>query len=648
MGYRSLKQCADDLERHDRLVRIEAPVDAYLEAAAIHRRVYAAGGPALLFANVTGCRFPMVSNLFGAVERAKWLFRDTYRSVQRLIDLKIDPTRALKAPIKYAMAPLGAARMLPGYARRGAVLANETTLSQLPQMQSWPRDGGPFVTLPQVYSEDPTTKPGSRAALMKSNLGMYRVQLSGNEYAKDAEVGLHYQLHRSIGVHQSAAMAAGKPFPVNIFLGGSPAMTLAAVMPLPEGMSELTFAGALGGRRIKMARRATGQGPTALPVYADADFAICGAVVDDETLPEGPFGDHLGYYALKHDFPVLRVDKVYHRDDAIWPFTVVGRPPAEDTAFGELIHDLTGPVIPTVLPGVKGVNAVDEAGVHPLLLAIGSERYMPFLKEQRPQELLTQASAILGQGQLSLAKFLWIANHTDNTQLDLHDLGGFFAHMLRRADWRRDLHFHTQTTIDTLDYSGEGVNAGSKVVVAAAGPPRFELATETPRGLKLPAGFAEARVVMPGVLAIGGPRLPPPTFDYDAVRRGTLTGEQAEAAGQIDARQQTADDMRRFCEAFGEADPINNFRLVLIVDDAPFTAANVANFVWVTFTRANPAVDVHGIGAFCRDKHWGCRGPLVIDARIKPHHAPAVEEDPEVSRKVEAMAARGGPLHGLF
>ncbi len=637
MGYRSLKSCVDDLAKHNQLVCIDAPVDAYLEAAAIHRRVFAAGGPAIYFAQVAGCRFPMVSNLFGDIDRARWIFRDTYRSVQRLIDLKIDPTRALKEPWKYATAPLGALRMLPGYSRRGAVLENQTTLGQLPQLTSWPRDGGPFVTLPQVYTED-VSSPG----LMKSNLGMYRVQFGGNEYAED-EVGLHYQLHRSIGVHHKAAMAAGELFAVNIFVGGSPAMTLAAVMPLPEGMSELTFAGALAGRRIKMVRQAEG-----LPVYADADFAICGVVVDGVAKPEGPFGDHLGYYALQHDFPVLRVSKVYHRADAIWPFTVVGRPPAEDTAFGELIHDLTGPIIPTVLPGIKGVNAVDAAGVHPLLLAIGSERYMPWMKEPRPQELLTQASAILGQGQLSLAKFLWIANHSDDPLLDLHDIGSFFRHMLSRADWRRDLHFHTQTTIDTLDYSGEGFNAGSKLVVAAAGPPRFELATAVPDKLKLPAGFAGAWVVLPGVLAVGAPKLPAPLFDYDAVRRGAQSGEQMETAGLAAAGKQSTADRRRFCEAFGPDDPINQFRLILLVDDPAFVAESLNNFLWATFTRSNPATDVDGIAAFCRDKHWGCQGALVIDARIKPHHAPVVEEDPEITKKVESLATAGGPLRGLI
>ena len=199
-------------------------------------------------------------------------------------------------------------------------------------------------------------------------------------------------------------------------------MTVAAVMPLPEGMSELTFAGALAGHRIQMVKQTN-----AAAIYAQADFCISGTIDPQRQLPEGPFGDHLGYYSLTHDFPVLNVKSVYHRKGAIWPFTVVGRPPQEDTVFGELIHELTGPVIPTVLPGIKAVNAVDASGVHPLLLAIGSERYVPYRPTDRPQELLTQANAVLGQGQMSLAKYLWIIDEACDPELDIDDIEIFLC-----------------------------------------------------------------------------------------------------------------------------------------------------------------------------------------------------------------------------
>lgn len=609
MGHRSTREAVLDLERHGKLLRVEEELDARLEIPEVHRRVCAQGGPALLFTKVKGCRFPVASNLFGTIERARFLFRDTLEKVQRLVELKIDPTRGLRNPMRYWHAPWYGVAMLPRRVRSGPVLKNETTISSLPQIVSWPEDGGPFVTLPQVYTES-TTRPG----LPHSNLGMYRIQLGGNEYATDREIGLHYQLHRGIGIHHQEAISAGKPFRVNCFVGGAPAMSLAAVMPLPEGMSELGFAGALAGRRIPMIVR-----NGALPIYADADFCITGVVDGDRMLPEGPFGDHLGYYSLKHPFPVLRVEKVYHRDGAIWPFTVVGRPPQEDTIFGQLIHGITGPVIPTVIHGVKAVHAVDAAGVHPLLLAIGSERYMPFLDRPAPQELLTQANAILGQGQLSLAKYLFIVSHNDAPTLDIHDIDAFLSHLLSRIDWSRDVHFQTRTTIDTLDYSGGGLNSGSKVVFAAVGPPKRELLRETPSSLSLPEGCGAARLCLPGVLAVAGPR----HASFDGLRD---------------------DFASKLAAAIGERDWPEGLPLLVIVDDAEFTAKTLNNFLWVTFTRSNPAADIFGAKETVEEKHWGCRSPLIIDARIKSHHAPVCEVDDATARRIDALAAKGGPL----
>jgi len=614
MGYRSLADCVEDLRRTGRLVAIEQPISPDLEASAIQRRLYEVGGPAVLFRRVEGTDFPMVGNLFGTRERTHFLFRDTLEAVRHLVELKVRPPAALARPWRYRDVPFAALHLLPRRVRRGPILEHRTTLSRLPRLKSWPGDGGPFVTLPQVYSEDP-----DRPGLAKSNLGMYRVQLSGNDYEPDREVGLHYQLHRGIGVHHSAAIRRGDPLRATVFVGGPPALAVAAVMPLPEGLPELSFAGALGGRRVAMARDPLG----GLPLIAEADFAIVGRIDPDARKPEGPFGDHLGYYAMTHDFPVLKVERVYHRPGAIWPFTSVGRPPQEDTSFGELIHELTGPLVPTVLPGVHAVNAVDAAGVHPLLLAIGGERYVPYASVRRPQELLTSANAILGQGQMSLAKYLLIAAKEDDPDLDIHDVPAFFRHVLERVDWTTDLHFQTRTTIDTLDYSGHGLNQGSKVVIAAAGPRRRALLTEILPSLRLPEGFDDPRVALPGILAVRGPAyLPDPTGEDPA--------------------------LGRFCRSAGAADPIAAFALVVVVDDSEFVARSPRNFLWATFTRSNPAADIDGIGAFTHRKHWGCTGPPVIDARIKPHHAPPLVDDPAIERRVDALGAPGGPLHGLI
>lgn len=611
MGYKTLKHCLDDLERNGQLKRIDAETDPYLEMGVIQRKVYESGGPALLFTNVKGCRFPMAGNIFGTMERTKFIFRDTLSAIEAMVKAKTDPAYLFRNPSKLLKLPKAALNILPKTVHDAPVMKNRIELKDIPQLVGWQKDGGAFITLPQVYTESP-----EKAGYRNSNLGMYRVQISGNDYLPD-EAGLHYQLHRGLGIHHTQALAKGERLNVSVFIGGAPSMTIAAVMPLPEGMPEISFAGALGGHRMPFYRPENGA-----PIYAEADFVICG-YIDGTLKPEGPFGDHVGYYSLQHDFPVMKVTGVFHRDDAIFPFTTVGRPPQEDTSFGNFIHELTGELIPDVLPGVKAVHAVDAAGVHPLLFAIGSERYTPYQKQDEPKEILTQANAILGQGQLSLAKYLFITNHSDNPELDIHDPKEFFTHVLERVDWRRDLHFQTSVTIDTLDYTGHGLNKGSKVTVAVCGGKKRALAAKLPENLSLPEGFDMPRVVMDGILAVRAPKHTAPRGEYDAA-------------------------LLRFCEFFDADNPINGFPLIVLADDSEFAAADMANFLWVTFTRSNPANDVYGIGAFEHVKHFGCSGALVIDARVKAYHPEAMEMDEDVIKKVEAMAAKGGALEGLF
>lgn len=606
MAYSNLESCLLDLERNGHLVRIQEEVDPYLEMAAIHLRVYEAKGPALLFERVKGSRYRAASNIFGTLERSKFLFRDTLALVQKVIELKGDPMKALKQPIQNLRTGIAALHALPK--RRSSHSFEEINISDLPLIHHWPMDGGAFVTLPQVYSED-ADKPG----VMKSNLGMYRIQLTGNEYELNKEIGLHYQLHRGIGVHQTKANAKGIPLQVSCFVGGPPSHTLSAVMPLPEGISELTFAGLLGGRRFRYMYDTNGN-----MLSTDADFVITGEVVPYENKPEGPFGDHLGYYSLTHQFPLMRVHKVYARRNAIWPFTVVGRPPQEDTSFGELIHELTGNAIPQEVPGLKEVHAVDAAGVHPLLLALGSERYTPYMPTKQPAELLTIANHVLGTGQLSLAKFLFITAD-DTHQLHTHHIQEFLSYIFERIDLTRDLHFHTQTTIDTLDYSGTGLNSGSKLVLAAYGDVKRNLSKEIPTALKELQHFENPQLCMPGVIALQ--------------TKAFTTYEVAEEEIQVLNEQLKQASLPGIVQ-------------LIICDDASFTATTLRNYLWVSYTRVNPSHDVYGIDSFIRYKHWGCNGPVVFDARLKPHHAPPVEKVPEVERKIDRLFAKGGSLHG--
>jgi len=612
MNYSSLEECLLDLEKNKHLIRIKEEIDPHLEMAAIHLRVYEAGGPALFFESVKGSKYRAASNIFGSLDRSKFIFRNTFAAVQKVIQLKNDPINAIKHPFQNANVGLAALKALPlKNPSSKPVLANEIDISDLPLIQHWPMDGGAFVTLPQVYTED-IDQPG----IMNANLGMYRIQLTGNDYELNKEIGLHYQLHRGIGIHQSKANKKGQPLQVSCFVGGPPSHTLSAVMPLPEGISEMTFAGLLGGRRFRYMYE------KGFCISTDADFVITGEVYPGDNKPEGPFGDHLGYYSLKHSFPLMKVKKVYARKNAIWPFTVVGRPPQEDTSFGQLIHELTGDAIPQEIPGVKEVHAVDAAGVHPLLLAIGSERYTPYNPAKQPAEILTIANHILGTGQLSLAKFLFITAD-DTNHLNTHSVQHFMEYLLKRIDLTRDVHFYTNTTIDTLDYSGTGLNSGSKVVFASYGEVKRELTNEVPAALKNLQSFKNPTVCMPGVIAL----------------QTTPFTTYAAAQNEMQILNEILMD---------KPEELVSVPFIVICDDSSFMAAAINNYLWVTYTRCNPSHDIYGIDPITQFKHWGCNGPLVIDARIKPHHAPPVEKDPAIEKKIDRLFDKGGSLYGVL
>ncbi|HRP59431.1 MAG TPA: UbiD family decarboxylase, partial [Vicingus sp.] len=253
------------------------------------------------------------------------------------------------------------------------------------------------------------------------------------------------------------------------------------------------------------------------------------------------------------------------------------------------------------------------AGVHPLLLAIGSERYTPYQTLKQPQELLTIANHVLGFGQLSLAKYLFIANKQDNEKLSTHHIKDFFIHILERVDWSRDIHFYTNTTIDTLDYTGTGVNQGSKVVIAAVG--------DVKRSLVDNCTIDNGKLVMPGVIALNSDAF----TNYENAQKELET---------LNSKLETIN--------------LEGVMIILLVNDANFVAENLNNFLWTTFTRSNPANDIYGINSFTKHKHWGCNGPLIIDARIKPHHAPPLIKNIEIEKKVDKLGEKGGSLYGVI
>ena len=612
MKFSSLKQCLDVLKQQGELVQLHQPVDPNLEMAEITRRVFNAKGPAILFTNIRNTKFSAVSNLFGTFERTLKIFEPQLASVKALVDIKSDFGSALKTPGKILKALPALFHSLPLKTSNPKVLENTCRIQDLPMIKCWPKDGGAFILLPQVFSQDP-----EKTSLFSSNLGMYRIQISGNDYDPGKEIGLHYQLHRGIGNHHKKALEKHQAMRVSIFIGGPPAHTLAAVMPLPEGMPEIAFAGALAGRNFRYSKK---QGHV---ISADADFCITGIIVLGKTKKEGPFGDHLGYYSLEHEYPYLKVESVYHRKDAIFPFTVVGRPPREDSNFGRLIHEITGSAIKESIPGVIAVNAVDDAGVHPLLLVKAHERYVPYEKEKKvPRELLTHASRILGTGQLSLAKYLLIVAQEDNPELNVNDEKAFFIHMLERIDFASDLHFFTKTTMDTLDYSTQNINHGSKLVMAAAGEKRRDLKNEFPQYFSLPDEFRHPKIVGPGIVVLEGP-------DFKTYAKGKIQ------INHLKKHLQTQTGL-------------DSLPLFVVVDDTDFSAKSFSNFLWVTFLRSNPSHDIYGINEKTSFKHWECKSPLIIDARIKPFHSDPLVSDKKIVEKVDALGKKGGPLFNII
>lgn len=606
--YKNLRQALLDLEKAGMLKRVHEEVDPYLQMAEIARQAFDSKGPALLFEKVKGCRFQAACNIFGTRERMEFLFRDTLAGTRTAVQFKSNPVEFFK---QAGIATLcrAAAVGINSLPRRSGSIRDfeECTLADLPQIVGWPEDGGAFVTLPQVAS-----RPGERAGILQTNLGMYRVQISGNDYAAD-ECGLHYQIKRDIACHHQKAIEEGRPLKVSVFIGGPPAHTVAAVMPMPETLSELTFAGMLGGRRFRYFEH------DGYLVSSDAEFCILGEMAPD-LKPEGPFGDHVGYYSGKHPFPYMRVKKVLCKKNAIYPFTSVGRPPKEDTIFGDFIHEITRPMVPVSIPGVHAVHAVDAAGVHPLCLAVASERFVPYARpeDREPMELLKTANALLGFNQVSLSKYLMLAAKEDASgALDARDVPAFFAHVLERIDFARDLHFQTSTTIDTLDYTGTSLNHGSKLVMAAAGPKRRELRNEPAdlASLALPAGFANPKIAMKGVLMV-----------------------QWNAGGNAPA---TA-DIAPLLNAIKNWEFRESYPWVSVVDDTSTIGDSDAHkslddFLWLTFTRSDPAQDAYGIDAHFVDKHWAIQAPLVIDARIKPRHQKVLEVSDNVIQKAREV-----------
>lgn len=555
----SLRTFLDLLTRENEIITIKAEVDPYLELAEIHRRVISAGGPGLLFERVKGSRYPVVTNLFGTERRIDLAFgpkpealvRNLVHIAESILPPKFGDLWQHRS-VAFDLLKLGTRNTSRSPVTQ--VVDRPARLDQLPVLTTWQEDGGRFITLPLVYTENPITK--------KHNLGVYRMQVYDSR-----STGLHWQIQKGGGFHYSEAERLNQRLPVTVFLGGPPALILAAIAPLPEDVSELVLASLLAGEKLRMSANPLGAGHR---LAAEAEFALVGHAPPLERKPEGPFGDHYGYYSLQHDYPVFNVDAVFHRRDAIYPATVVGKPRQEDFFIGDYLQKLLSPLFPMVMPSVRDLWTYGETGFHSLCAAVVRERY--------GREALVSGFRILGEGQLSLTKFLLL---TDIPQ-DLKDFPRLLEHVLERFRPETDLFVFSNVSMDTLDYTSGKVNEGSKAIMLGLGDPVRKL----PRQFEgqLPSWISRAEVFCGGCLVLQGS-----SFAEDESLASRVANEPVFAA----------------------------WPLIVLHDDAR-VAQSSPDFLWATWTRFEPAADIYASSTTVQRHHLVYKAPIVIDARTKP------------------------------
>jgi 4-hydroxybenzoate decarboxylase subunit C len=583
-----LRSFLDALRRRGLLAEVRVPVSARLEIAEIHRRVIAASGPALLFTQVEGAAHACATNLFGTAERARLAFGERpFELVSELVGIARSAGRPSLGALWRRRSTAAATLRVGTRDVRSApvceVVTRDVDLSRLPILTTWPDDGGPFLTLPLVYTEHPGT--GAH------NLGIYRMQIHDR-----STTGMHWQIAKGGGFHHAAAEARGETLPVTVFLGGPPALILAAIAPLPENVPELLLASLVLGQRLDLRR-----GVFAHPMVAQAEVALAGRVPPGVRRDEGPFGDHYGYYSLRHPFPIFEIEAMAHRRDAIVPATVVGKPRQEDFYIGDLLQDLLSPLFPLVMPGVEALWSYGETGYHSLTAAVVRERY--------ERESLVSAFRILGEGQLALTKFLLLTDRA----VDLRDFRATLEHVLARTRPETDLYVFADTSMDTLDYSGSRINRGSKGVLAGLGDPVRDLPREF-QAAELPRGVRVVEMFCPGCLVI----------------EATSKAEEPDLGERLAAHPAFRD-----------------WPLLVLSDQARRATRSAMNFLWTTFTRFEPAADISAARRTLVRNRVVLEPPIVIDARLRPGFPDELRGSPEIAERVSRRWREYFPSGGV-
>ncbi len=572
----NLRDYLDLLKQSGELQVIDAPVSANLEIAEIHRRVISEDGPALLFTNVEGAKFSCVTNLFGTARRVEMAFgsrpEQLLKSVIEIVEGGLPP----KLPTLWKQKHLLRAGLSTGLKKVKSApilecVQHTPKLTELPALKLWSEDGGHFLTLPLVYTESPKTG--------EHNLGMYRIQIYD-----DCTTGIHWQIQKGGGFHYHESQ--DQPLPMCVSLGGSPALMLAAIAPLPENIPELMLASFIQEKKLRTTKP---QGIT-LPLLADAEFCIYGHVPPHETRPEGPFGDHYGYYSLQHPYPVFHVKTIFHRQNAIYPATVVGKPVQEDFFLGNYLQTLLSPLSKLVMPSVREIWSYGEAGYHSLSSIIVKERYA--------RESMMSAFRILGEsgGQLGLTKFLIVLNEA----IDLQNFKLMLEHVLKRTRFESDLFILSHLAMDSLDYTGPKVNHGSKAVLLGIGEPIRDLQTVLPE--RLPIGAKAVAMYCGGVLVV-----------------------QASAYSE---------NTKNYASELAKDPIVKDWSIIVLTDDIS-VAKDDRTFIWSTFTRFEPAADIYPAKQAIMRNQVRLSAPLVFDCRMKPWYPKEVEVDDTTRQLVD-------------
>jgi UbiD family decarboxylase len=564
------------LERTNRLRRVRAEVDPVLEVPELVQRVIRENGPALLFERPRGSAFPLVMNLFGAMDRIELALG---RHPQAIGTELVETLQRLNPPSLKAMWQsrefLARARhMRPRSVRTAPVqeVVEPPALTALPHLKSWPRDGGRFVTFGPTLTQDPAS--GRR------NYGLYRLQIYD-----DATTGMHWQSMKGGRGHHYEAERRGVPLEAAVVLGGDPITMLAAILPLPEDVDELAFAGFLRGSPTRMVR-ATSIG---LEVPADAEFILEGVVPAGERRSEGPFGDHFGHYSEAADFPVFRVSRVTRRRRALYPATVVGKPPQEDKFMGVAVGEMVGPLIRMINPNVVDLYAYENASFHNLLGVA--------LKERHPKEVIKTAFNLLGTGQLSLTKVTVLVREDVNPR----SFDALLRELWYRFEPEERMLLLPIAPLDTLDYTSYRMHVGSKLVLDATG--EAVTAEPPPRSVADPASF-DSRVAR-----------------HRLLEGGFLVVE-------------TRSEPRAVLERLVRWEGLGPVKFVVAVS-GDVELDSESSLLWGIFTRFDPARDM----IFGDQRFVGARpvysGRIGIDATWKEGYPVPVAMDPDVVRLVD-------------